>query len=66
MKIVLFKNGEKIKISDSDANVILLGLNKYQESVNHFESFRNDEKSPIYLGVNTREIAAIYSPENVL
>lgn len=65
MKILEFKNGNKIKIADEQANVIGQRIVS-SDGAKLWQIFHDTNKSITFLIINLNEVAGIYDGENVL
>jgi len=65
MKIVQFKNGDKIKVADEVANVVSKNIIT-KDGVRNWQTFTEQSTGEFILMFNLNEVVAIYSNENIL
>ena len=76
MKIILFKNGDKIKISEENASIIVSEIDKVKSNkvgicinkyaVNNKEIIDKNGNKVIDILINVAEIVAIYETKNII
>lgn len=64
MKIISFKNGDKVKISDEILDKLYESVVKRPEGAKNFQFFRDEKSGETLLVVNLSEISCIYGTDN--